>query len=484
LSEWIDVDADVSRVDRIVNDRGVYFDAPLARALLAADERNAHAALQEYAGQLGEFPGELATTVSSPAQFAAATGYGDAKAETIDEIIACAAPGSPRYEHNSRPYWFAMARRALASIARGKLEAGLTRASDDSRLRDTHRYYGGHTGRWSGKGMQLQNMPRPAPRFEKLWKDLGIDKDAVAVGAWIDALADRVIRGIYLPTQDEIDLLLRATICAAPGKTLAVCDFSGVEARALAWASGDLKALEVIASGKDAYKIEAANIYGCSYDDVDKAMRGIGKVAVLACGYGMGHAKMYANNSAALEAAGIDPKEVVDAWRKLHAPSVRFWRDCEDALVLAIGGRPSKVSCFDFCPSDNGRDVAVYLPSGRPIVYREARCSDTVTSWGATKSSPSFLSTKGMREHTYGGKIVENLIQAMCRDLMADALVRVDDAGLSPVMHVHDEIVCEVDGAQGAVALEYLHEIMTTLPSWATGFPVGAAGFHARRYRK
>jgi DNA polymerase bacteriophage-type len=330
--------------------------------------------------------------------------------------------------------------------------------------------------------MQLQNMPRPAPRFEKLWKDLKLDE--AGIGDWIDALADRVIHGSYLPTQDEIDLLLRATICAAPGKTFAVCDFAGVEARALAWASGDLKALEVIASGKDAYKIEAANIYGCSYDDVDKSMRSIGKVAVLACGYGMGHKKMYENNSTALDAAGIDPKEVVDAWRKLHAPSVRFWRDCEDALVLAIGGRPSKVSCFDFCPSDSGRDVAVYLPSGRPIVYREARCSDTMTSWGQTKSSPSFLSTKGMREHTYGGKIVENLIQAMCRDLMADALVRVEDSGLSPVMHVHDEIVCEVDGTQGAAALEYLHEIMTTLPGWATGFPVGAAGFHARRYRK
>jgi len=368
--------------------------------------------------------------------------------------------------------------------------------------------------------MQLQNMPRPAPRFEKLWKDLGIDKDAVAVGAWIDALADRVTRGAYIPQQDEIDLLLRATICAAPGKTLAVCDYSGVEARALAWASGDLKALEVIASGKDAYKIEAANIYGCSYDDVDKAMRGIGKVAVLACGYGMGHAKMYANNSAALDAAGIDPKEVVDAWRKLHAPSVRFWRDCEDAFALAIGGHASRVSCFDFCPSADGLDVAIYLPAGRPIVYREARFDADKPRYGKqgiifhagntedssakptpfcphcwrtlpkpAKKQPYVCQTHGevepaMRTRTYGGKIVENLIQAMCRDLMADALVRVDDAGLSPVMHVHDEIVCEVDGAQGAVALEYLHEIMTTLPGWAAGFPVGAAGFHARRYRK
>jgi DNA polymerase len=329
------------------------------------------------------------------------------------------------------------------------------------------RYYGAHTGRWSGAGMQLQNLPRPAKRFDD-WTDDDICREA-----------DRVLAGGTCDAE-TVDLLLRATL-TGDGGPLAVCDFSGVEARAAAWLADDTKALEVFASGRDPYKVMAATIFGCAYEDIGKdERRGVGKIAELACGYGMGGPKFNwtaAKAGSDLAALGVDPQAVVDAWRSLHAPIVRLWRRLEDAFLSAVRGDETKVSwrygAFTFTPSVDGRDVAVFLPSGRPVVYNEVRESPGKY----TRPELSYAGARG-REHLYGGKICENVVQAFCRDLMADALVRAEDAGLEPVLHVHDEIVC----ARGS--LEDIRGVMLALPEWAEGFPIGAAGHEGFRYRK
>jgi DNA polymerase len=474
LETWRDVDTDVLAADRIVNDRGVYFDQDLARALLAADERNTSKALEQIADTLGWHDDQVRMVANSPKQFTEYTGLLDATAATIDDVLANAAHG------RFRPHVIALAqaRRALASIARGKLEAGLARVSSDSRLRDSFLYYGAHTGRWSGRGMQLQNMPRPDKRFEKLWEELGIDKDCVAIDAWIEALAARA----GTAKQDEIDLLLRATICAKPGHVLVVCDFSGVEARALAWAAGDRKYVETFLSGRDVYKVEASNIFGVAYEAVTKAQRQIGKIAVLALGYGMGGNK-YGDTALAagadLDALGVDPNEVVRAWRKAHAPiAYVFWPGLENAFVEALDGHTTHVGPFTVMPSDDGRDIAIIMPSGRPVVYNDATVHDR-----DGRPSLAFTGTHG-HEYTYGGKLAENIIQAACRDMMADCLVRAEAAGLCPVLTAHDEIACEVPESAGREAYGELHQIMTNLPECYAGFPTGAAGFYGRRYRK
>lgn len=452
LRDWLDVDAEVNAIDRVINDRGVPFDRELARALLFWDAENSATVLQEVALEMGAdwTPQRVRDVASSPAQFCDAVGLADARKSTVRGV-----------EHP-----LVRARAAIASIARGKLLAGLARTSNDGRMRDTMRYYGAHTGRWSGKGMQLQNLPRPAGKYEE-W-----------TGEQIDALARTVVVGEHAPTQDEITLLVRGCIYAGEGHTFAVCDFSGVEARALAWAAGDARALETFASGRDPYKVAASTIFGAAYETITKPMRHVGKIAELACGYGQGGRKFgetAALMGADLEAVGVNSFAVVAAWRKLHAPIVRFWRECEDAFKLALGGRTTQVACFEFTPSEDGRDVAVLLPSGRPIVYN-----------GARLGSDGGLVFKGPHgpEHTYGGKIVENIIQALCRDLMAKCLIRAEAAGLPVVMHVHDEIVCLVSASAGQSAFALLKQIMSTPPEWAAGFPLGAAGFVGNRYRK
>lgn len=462
LETWQGIEPDVQRTERAINDRGVQFDTQLARRLLEEDERNGELALEQAARELGAgWTAERVRQVaSSPAQFCEHTGAADATKATIDAML--------RDPSASQEHALCRARQLLASIVRGKLEAGLARMSPDGRLRDSHRYIGGHTWRWSGRGMQLQNMPRPSKRFEE-WHD-----------EEICALAERVLAGEHCDA-DEIDLLLRACICAKPGHTLLVEDFSGVEARALAWAAGDKAGLAVHAEGKrDPYKVAAQSIFGVSYDAVTKDQRQAGKVAELACGYGGGAGaidRFAATLGVNLAAAGVSADDVVAGWRNAHKPIVGFWYACERALANAIEGKRGRVGCFEFVSS--GGDVAVLMPNGRPLVYNNPKLSR------GERGRPE-ISYQGhhSREKLYGGKIVENLIQSMCRELLAEALVAAEDCGLSPVLHVHDEIVCEVPESDAGDGAEALHHIMTTVPEWAEGFPLGAAGHVGRRYRK
>jgi DNA polymerase len=237
----------------------------------------------------------------------------------------------------------------------------------------------------------------------------------------------------------------------------------------------------MLAEGKlDAYKVAATQIFGCRYEDVSKDQRQAGKVSVLACGYGGGAGAIERFAEALgvnLSAAGVDAQDIVDAWRAAHKPIVSFWYDCERALAKAIEGKRGRVSCFEFVPA--GGDVAVLMPNGRPLVYNEIRASRGERGWPE-------LSYQGhhSREKLYGGKIVENLIQSLTREFLAEAMVQADDAGLAPVLHVHDELVCEVPASDEADAREALHAIMTTVPEWAEGFPLGAAGHVGKRYRK
>ncbi len=459
-------EGDVLQVDRIVNDRGIAFDSDLARRLLAADALGTEKAIEVAAKACGWGVDETRKIVSAPGQLAAVLGTADATAETVAAISKA---GS--FEHEEWKIRLCEARQALATIARGKLEAGLARVSADGRLRDSHRYYGAHTGRWSGRGMQLQNLPRPDNRFEK-WGDAEIAQ--YCAGAPVD--------GIPWGDPDGIMVALRACLTASPGNELAVCDFSGVEARALAWVAGDAAALDVFRSGKDPYKAAASVIFGIPADTIEKNSkeRDIGKKAELACGYGMGAPKFEARYEPSR--VGVDAAEIVAGWRKLHAPIVAYWRRLEDAFVAAVRGTESREEPFAFVPGSDGQGVAIILPSGRPIVYNATGLEREIGFNGGARLSAYYVGTKSGREHLYGGKIAENVIQAMCRDLMADALVRAERAGLAPVLHVHDELVCQVPrGREGYAAL---HEIMTTLPEWAESFPVGAAGHWGFRYRK
>jgi len=443
----------VHDADWTVNDRGIAFDAELAHALLRADAQNAEHAVRAAACALGWTAQRVREVAGSPQQCAAELGTIDARKSTLQYI--------------NHP--IAEARRALASIARGKLRAGLTRVSPDGRLRDMLRYYGAHTGRWSSSGMQLHNLPRPADEYEH-WDD-----------AQLCAAADAVLAG-GAASGELVDLLLRATLTAAPGKRLAVADFSGVEARALAFCADDRPALEVFASGRNPYFVAASAIYGVPYESVSKGTEqyAVGKIAELALGYQGAHGaftSLAATQGVSVD--GLDIGAIVKAWRRQHGATVRFWHAVQDAWQAAAEGHHAWTGPFEFCPGTED-ELAVFLPSGRAVVYPEPRVQ---TPHYSRHAELSYRGTRG-REHVYGGKLAENLIQAYCRDLLAAAFVHAEAAGLRPVLTVHDEIVCEVAAGAEAEAYALLCALMIDVPSWAAGFPAGVAGFTGRRYRK
>lgn len=307
----------------------------------------------------------------------------------------------------------------------------------------------------------------------------------------------------------HINTLVRCCLTASPGHLLSVYDFSQVEARALAWAAGDHDALARFAvydSGDhdngDPYAAMAAKIFGGKPGDYVKGSAGeypgrhIGKQAELGCGYGMGAPKFHrkviddgGDWAPIIEAMGVavEPEEaaemVVAAWRELHYPITCFWKELQAAAVHATT-RQESASAGPFTFHNVDGLVLCELPSGRSLVYRGMRCDFEESQFGGVRPSLSYLGRKG-RERTYGGKLTENVIQAMCRDLMAQALITAEEYGLNPSHTIHDEILNDVPEDQAEDAHALMGEIMCVVPVWAEGMPIAAEGLPlAFRYGK
>jgi DNA polymerase bacteriophage-type len=313
----------------------------------------------------------------------------------------------------------------------------------------------------------------------------------------------RVIRPL---TNEAINTLTRSCLMAPPGFALAVCDFSQVEARGLQWAAGDhegLKVFHLFDSGDkvngDPYRAMAAKIYGRTPAEIGKESieRKVGKAAELALGYGQGAGGAQHPSTGKpfgfqgfSEAMGADwaalapltPKSVVDKWRQVHEPIVSYWKELEQAATSAAGGVDCAAGPFEYLNCDGL--VVCRLPSGRPLVYRGMKISRDERGRPGLSYMSRESARRGVPERTYGGKLAENCIQAMCRDLMAVALVKAEAEGLCPALTIHDEIICQVPEAEAQDALKLLHAIMCEVPSWAAGMPIAAAGHVCGRYHK
>lgn len=319
-------------------------------------------------------------------------------------------------------------------------------------------------------------------------------------------------------TARHINTLTRATLTASPGHLLSVWDFSQVEARNLAWAAGDHDALarfQLYDGGDkvngDPYRAMAAKIYGGKPGDYDKESqeRQTGKAAELACGYGQGPGGAFNPRKGAgygkphgfygyvvkeggswdeitrSMGGGLDGEEaagaIVAAWRKLHEPIVWFWRELQTAAVeVTEGGAGSSAVAGPYTWHNVGGLVVCELPSGRVIAYHGMRTDPDEYD----RPSLSYVGKKG-RERTYGGKLTENVTQATCRDLMAEALIEAEEYGLNPSHTIHDEILNDVPESEAEDAHALMGEIMAKPRQWCKGMPLAAEGLPlAYRYGK
>lgn len=368
-------------------------------------------------------------------------------------------------------------RQDFATTSLAKAQSGLNQ-SVDGIARGQFMYHGANTGRWSGMGIQLHNLPRGD--FDEDWVDeeMAVACESIRNGRFTEHFSE-------LRPMSVLKSCLRGLIIPREGKQLAVLDFSQIEARVLAWLAGQQDVLDSFIAGKDLYKFTASQIYTKEYNDVSKSERFIGKTASLALGYqgGAGAFISMATNFGVLVEQDL-ADTVKSDWRNRNDFIVRFWYDLERAAVRAVKfGKTTKVGRIKFGVRDGF--LLCKLPSGRCLAYYQPEVSTKETDWG-TKSQLTYMGSdqqRGIRWgriSTYGGKLAENVTQAVSRDLLANAMLNLATE-YDVIGHVHDEVLLEVDPV---CKLPGITTMMLQLPSWADGLPVDADGFMGDRYRK
>jgi DNA polymerase len=303
----------------------------------------------------------------------------------------------------------------------------------------------------------------------------------------LDAGAE-VVDMAYGPPLDVISRMLRGAIYAPEGKELAFADLAQIEARGVAWIAGQDDLVELFATGSDVYCAMATDIFGRPITKKDEQERWLGKSIVLGCGYQMSWRRFIAQCAANGVAIESDLAErAVWTYRTRFDRIPTLWRTMEYCAIEAVR-KPGAVIFLDSTEriafQCAGGWLRMRLPSGRSIKYRNPSIErdietgrDKLTYWGVN----SFTKKWG-QQTTYGGRLTENAVQGFCRDIVAEAMLRLEDHGYDPLLLVHDEIISECDAGAGDIA-QYI-DLITRRPSWATDFPIAAEGKIRRRYAK
>jgi DNA polymerase bacteriophage-type len=473
-------------LDQRINDRGIRIDRPLvvaAQGIATEGVNRANLVMRQLTNG----------TVSEVTNHQALTAWLRNQGVDTDGVSKLAVKNLLEGEDLTEPVREALEIRADAgrsSVA--KLQSFLDVAGDDDRLRGLLLYHAASTGRWAGRLVQPQNFPR------------GEVDDVEQFIPWILAGEYDAI-DLFHPPIVVVSSMLRSMLIPGEGHDFVAGDLSAIEARVLNWLAGQEDMIELFrkfdAAPKaekpnfDPYRVNAARLYKIPLAEVLKfPHRQGGKFQELSCGFGMGWEKAISGADTAqygyLKLTPEFAKEVVANYRETHPQVKAFWYEAENACIAAIE-RPGAPVAF----GDRGRIRAIkaggylyiILPSGRPLVYAAPRVVEAETPWGAIKpqieiSAVHSKTKQWVRERTYGGKIVENIVQAAARDIIAEGLLRSAERGYTPVLSVHDEIVAEVPLGFGSV--EEFEALLTELPTWAEGCPVAAEGWRGPRYRK
>lgn len=356
----------------------------------------------------------------------------------------------------------------------------------DARVRGGLLYHGASTGRWSGKGIQPHNFPKGTLKGERdeagdyLRGDDGkISKvDMARLWGGIKRGERQYLIDRFGGVMEALSTALRGAIVAGRGNQLFVADYSSIEARVLLWVAGDDEHLNIFRRNEDIY-VDMAKSIGPAAD------RALGKIAVLGLGYQMGAAKFFAT----CEAWGIPITEelaeaTVEAYRAKFWRVKQLWADVEAAAVEAVESkkvvRCGKVEFYVY-----GLFLFCRLPSGRTLAYPYPEIRAKRTSWGETRYGLTYMGVDPVthqwrRQTSYGGLLVENIVQAISRDIMAEAMIRAEQQGYPVILSVHDELISE---AEVGTIDEYV-SILTQIPTWAPGCPIAAEGWAGVRYRK
>ena len=378
-------------------------------------------------------------------------------------------------------------RQELGKTSTKKYDAIEEAVCADGRVRGLLQFYGANrTGRWAGRLVQVQNLPRTYTEPLELAREL-------VKGRKLDAL-----RVIYGSPNDTLSQLIRTAFVAAPGNVLIDADFSAIEARVISWLAGEEWRLEVFRTHGKIYEASASQMFGVPLERIKKgnpeyALRQRGKVAELALGYqgGVGAMRNMDVGNLLADLSDDEVQEIVNRWRSTNPKIRNMWYDFDSAAaeVIVNGGTVRVRDCVLAREYDCLRGttcMTITLPSGRKLYYIDPAVGEN--RWGG--SSLSYMgmdqtTKKWKRIETYGGKLVENCVQAIARDCLAQAIEHLEAAGLPVVFHVHDEVVIDVAPfGTDAEMLDKVVGIMTRPIPWAQGLPLGADGWVGQFFKK
>ncbi len=366
-------------------------------------------------------------------------------------------------------------RQQIGRTSTAKYIAMKNSVSEDGRIRDVLFYHGAITGRWSGKLVQFQNLPRGSI------KDM---ESAIRVVKLADYSTIQMLHGNPM---EFMSSAIRGMVKAPEGRKLVVADFAAIEARVLGWAAGSTKMLNQFIKGEDLYVEMASKIYGLPIAEIKSEHRQLGKAAILGAGYGMGATKFYQT----CQSWGIKVSEqlastAVNAYRQTYFEVPKFWSATEQAAHNAVRTRkPMVVGKTIWFMKD--RFLVCQLPSGRHMHYLDPKFANN--SYGNFELQYSGEANGTcVRVGTYGGKLVENVVQAIARDIMAEAMLRVEEAGYDVILSIHDEIIAEfspkIKNMSDEDIVKDFRTLMAKSPEWAKGCPISASGWVGLRYKK
>ena len=464
-------DEELYTVDQRINDRGVMIDAQMVVNAARFDD-DYKAELLKEAQQISGMENP-----NSPAQIKQyihqATGLPiqSLNKKDLDDI-------EKQLKYWPKPRRVLEIRREMGKTSNKKYPAMLQCVCQDGRIHGLLQFCGAaRTGRWAGRLVQIQNLP------QNHLQDLDYARQLVKAGD----LADFELN--YSNPTQVLSELIRTAFIAKPGCTFHVCDFSAIEARVIAWIAGENWVLDVFRKGGDIYCATASQMFGVPVEKhgANAELRQKGKIAVLALGYGGGIGALENMGGSKMGLTEREEKEIIQKWRDANSRIVKFWATVEAAAMKALKTGESTTIHRGIEVAKRWGMLTITLPSGRIVCYPRARIgTEYGDSW---RGDHEIIEYEGLNQttkkweaiRTYGGKLTENIVQSVARDILGIVILRAEAAGLKIVFHIHDEIVVEAEPGQ---TLEDVTTIFSQPIDWCKDLPLKGAGYTTPYYLK
>lgn len=448
-------------VDQRINDRGLGIDADLVSKILHEHEVLT-AQLQKEAQDLTQLanPNSLALLKS---WIERQEGHG------IDSLNKTAVTELLKQDITPETRRALQIRQELGKTSVKKYDSFSRSACQDNRVRGCFQFYGGRTGRFAGRLIQPQNFPR------NTFDDFDGARELVKKEEWT------IVQLLYGSLNDVFSTLIRTAIVPKEGYTFVVADYSAIEARVTAWLTRETWRQEAFKEGKDIYCASASQMFGVPVvkHGQNGHLRQKGKIAELALGYGGGVNALKAMGGEAMGLTEEEMTDIVQKWRKASPHIKKYWSKLDDAVRMAIQGIPTRLD-RNMAVYKNGDVLFIRLPNGRSIAYvKPVIMNNEISYMGLNQTTRQWT-----RITTWGGKLTENVVQGIARDCLCDTMATLEAENFRPVMHVHDEVICEVPKDDADARLARLTEIMGTPPAWAPDIVLTADGFQSDYYKK